>query len=75
MDIQRRRADVQGPPTMDQIERERREIGRRDALADEISAFIASVREGTRPVVDARDGRRALAAAIEIGQQLSRNAL
>lgn len=75
MDIQRRRVDAQGPPTMDQIEREQREIDRRDALADEISAFIASVRTGSRPVVDARDGRRALAAAIEIGHQLSRNAV
>ena len=75
MDIQRRRVDAQGPPTMEQIERETREIERRDALADEISAFIAAVREGSRPVVDGRDGRRALAAAIEIGQQLNRNAV
>ncbi|MEX0386164.1 Gfo/Idh/MocA family protein [Spiribacter onubensis] len=75
MDIQRRRVEAQGPPTMDQIEREKRDIDRRDALADEISAFVACIREGSRPVVDARDGRRALAAAIEIGQQLNRNAV
>ncbi|MEX0430500.1 Gfo/Idh/MocA family protein [Spiribacter insolitus] len=75
LDIQRRRVDAQGPPTMDQIEREKREIERRDALADEIGAFVASVHGGSRPIVDAQDGRRALAAAIEIGQQLNRNAV
>ena len=72
LEIQRRRDDAEGPPSMQQIEREKHAIGRRDALADEIGAFLRAIGERSRPVVDAHDGRRALAAAIDIGQQLSR---
>lgn len=73
LDIQRRRADAVGPPTMEQISREQQSPGRSDALADEIAAFVQAVRTGTRPVVSGEDGRRALAAAIDIGRQLDRS--
>ncbi len=73
LDVQRRRPDAAGPPTMDQITREQRSPGRSDALADEINAFVRAIHEGSRPVVSGDDGRRALAAAIEIGRQLNRN--
>ena len=75
LDIQRRRPNADGPPTMEQITREQRAPGRSDALADEIAAFIHAVRTATPPVVSGTDGRRALAAAIEIGRQLDRNPL
>lgn len=75
LDIQRRHAEDGAPPSMDQIKHERREAGQNDALADEIDAFINAIQSGAAPVVSGTDGRRALAAAIEIGHQLSRNAL
>jgi predicted dehydrogenase len=39
---------------------------RRDTLADEIRAFMESVRNGTRPLVSGLEGRRALALATAI---------
>lgn len=74
LDIQRRDAPDNAPPSMDQIQHERRQAGSNDALADEIDAFISAIDNGSAPVVSGTDGRRALAAAIEIGQQLTRNA-
>ncbi len=73
LDIQRRDPNHQGPPTMAQIRHETQAPGQTDALADEIAAFVAAVQGTQPPVVSGEDGRRALAAAIEIGQQLSRN--
>jgi len=72
LDIQRRDPGHDGPPTMDQIHHEKQAPGQRDALADEIAAFIAAVRGAQPPVVSGEDGRRALAAAIDISHQLSR---
>jgi predicted dehydrogenase len=71
LDIQRRQADAPGPPTMEQISHERIDATARDALADEIHAFVDAIRTGQSPVVSAEDGRRALAAAIDIGKQLN----
>ncbi|MDR9433061.1 MAG: Gfo/Idh/MocA family oxidoreductase [Spiribacter sp.] len=73
LNIQRRDPDHSGPPTMEQITKETHTPGKRDALADEIDAFIHAVRAQHAPIVSAEDGRRALSAAIDIGQQLSRN--
>ncbi len=73
LDIQRRQAQDNAPPSMDQIQHERREAGQNDALADEIDAFLTAIQTDTPPVVSGVDGRRALAAAIEIGHQLNRN--
>lgn len=39
---------------------------RRDTLADEVRAFVASVKNGTRPLVSGIEGRRALALATLI---------
>jgi predicted dehydrogenase len=39
---------------------------KRDTLADEIRAFAKSVQEGTRPLVSGADGRRAIALATTI---------
>ncbi len=70
LDIQRRDPQASGPPTMEQITHERIEPGRSDALADEISSFIKTIQTNSRPVVSGEDGKRALAAAIEISRQL-----
>ncbi|RLC28025.1 MAG: gfo/Idh/MocA family oxidoreductase [Deltaproteobacteria bacterium] len=43
-----------------------------DPLADEISSFVHAVRNGSDPVVSGRDGRNALAIALEIIHQIER---
>lgn len=76
VDIRRKRgADADAAPTMDDIEQARRTLAPGDALRAEIAAFLRSIREGTPPVVTGEDGRRALAAAIEISRQLRENPL
>ena len=42
-----------------------------DALMTEIQAFVAAVNNGTRPVVSGREGRDALAAALEIDRMIA----
>lgn len=83
MDMQARRVDIRRklssdadtPPTMDDIQQEQRTLPPGDALQAEIAAFLNTVRVGGRPVVSGEDGRRALAAAIEISRQLRENPL
>ena len=45
---------------------------RRDTLADELRAFVESVRTGTMPQVSGADGRRALSLAKEIESNIMR---
>jgi predicted dehydrogenase len=45
-------------------------IDRRDTLADEIKAFIQSAADGTRPLVSGIEGRRALALATTITENI-----
>jgi len=45
---------------------------RRDTLADEIRSFVKSIQEGTRPIVSGIEGRRALALATAIADNISR---
>ena len=42
-----------------------------DALMTEIQAFVAAVRDGTPPVVSGREGRDALAVALEIDRMIA----
>lgn len=49
-----------------QISMENFEIIEKDALEEEIAAFLECVRSGSRPVVDGEQGRRALSVALEI---------
>jgi predicted dehydrogenase len=42
-----------------------------DALMTEIEAFIGAVRHGTQPVVSGREGRDALAIALEIDRMIA----
>jgi len=42
-----------------------------DALMTEIQAFVDAVRHGTRPVVSGREGRDALAVALEIDRMIA----
>ena len=46
------------------------EVEQRDALEDELAAFLGAVRSGTEPRVSAADGRKALAVALEISRQI-----
>ncbi len=45
-------------------------IDRRDTLADEIKAFVQSAADGTRPLVSGIEGRRALALATTITENI-----
>jgi predicted dehydrogenase len=45
---------------------------KRDTLADEIRAFIKSLQDGTRPIVSGQEGRRALALATTIANNVTR---
>src|SRR5208283_2464079 len=47
-------------------------VEKRDTLADEIRAFIKSVQDGTRPIVSGIEGRRALALATTIADNVTR---
>jgi predicted dehydrogenase len=56
-----------------QITAEEKLFAEGDALQNEITAFLQAIREGVPPVVSGEDGRRALAAALEISHQLVQN--
>lgn len=53
-----------------EISAEELEVEERDALEEEIGAFIESVRSGCPPCVDGEQGRNALAVALEISRQI-----
>lgn len=57
------------------IASERLELGPGDALNSEIQAFVASVRNGTAPLVSGADGLQALETANEIIRQLEAHPL
>jgi predicted dehydrogenase len=64
----KREALVEGEPPLDS-EAFRQPAG--DALMTEIRAFVAAVRNGTPPVVSGREGRDALAVALEIDRMIA----
>ncbi len=61
--------DEQGYP---QLSIEEFYIDQRDALEDEISSFLHSVRTGEKPVVDGVQGLHALNVALDISQRISK---
>jgi predicted dehydrogenase len=42
-----------------------------DALQEELQSFVESVRSGSKPLVDGRTARKALAIALEISKLVS----
>jgi len=60
-------ADDSGYPEMSM---EEIEIDERDALEEEVNAFLQAVKTGGRPRVDGNDGRRALDVALSISRQI-----
>ncbi|MDR3567133.1 MAG: UDP-2,3-diacylglucosamine diphosphatase LpxI [Syntrophobacteraceae bacterium] len=53
-----------------QLSLENFEIVEKDALEEEIAAFVRSAMTGSRPEVDGEQGRRALAVALEISSMI-----
>lgn len=53
-----------------QISMEEIELDERDALEEEIIAFLHAVKTGGKPAVDGVEGRRALAVALDISRQI-----
>jgi len=65
-----RKGEGVGPDGMPQVSIEERSLGDGDALKAEIESFLQAAATGGVPVVSAEDGRRALATAIQITQQV-----
>lgn len=68
--IYRRQPGASMVPGLPDVAVEERSFAQGDALRDEIDAFIASVRDGTPPVVSGEDGKRALEVAEQISSRL-----
>jgi predicted dehydrogenase len=62
-------ADEDGYP---QVSMEEIEIEERDALEEEVLTFLKAVRGGPPPTVGGREGKQALAVALEISSQIGR---
>ena len=60
-------ADEEGYP---QVSMEEMEIEERDALEEEILSFLKAIRGGPPPAVGGREGKQALAVALEISSQI-----
>ncbi|HEX7128431.1 MAG TPA: Gfo/Idh/MocA family oxidoreductase [Thermodesulfobacteriota bacterium] len=69
-----RRLPPERPDDLPEIVGEQRALPRRDALADEVAAFVAAVRTRGRPPVSGEDGLRALEAAERIVDAMRRYA-
>ena len=69
------REDELGEEGFPQLSMEQFEITERDSLEEEIGAFLRSVRTAERPEVDGEQGRRALAAALEISNRIEEQTL
>lgn len=61
-----RKGSVEMYPGIPEVVSEHQEFGQSDAILDEIQSFIDAIRDGGAPLVSGRDGRRALATAIDI---------
>ena len=71
----RRTTDTLEPGGIPEIRSDRQTFPGGDAIMSEIAAFLACIRDGSRPVVSGEDGRQALATAIEITRQLNEHPL
>jgi predicted dehydrogenase len=67
-----RRLPPEAPDDLPEIVGEQRTLPRRDALADEVAAFVAAVRTRGRPPVSGEDGLRALEAAERVIEAMRR---
>jgi len=67
-----RRPDAVAQGAMPAVAVEERSFGQGDALLAEIEAFVAAIRDGTRPVVSGEDGLRALETATRIAELVAR---
>ncbi|HZF17715.1 MAG TPA: Gfo/Idh/MocA family oxidoreductase [Steroidobacteraceae bacterium] len=66
-----RKGDGVGADGLPQVSIDERSFGESDALRAEIEAFLAAAASGSTPVVSGEDGRRALATAIQITEQVA----
>lgn len=65
-----RKGDGEMFPGVPNVKMEEKSLEQTDALKEEISSFIESVRTGKPPVVTGEDGKRALATALMINRKL-----
>jgi predicted dehydrogenase len=57
-------------PGLPGITMQEKDFAESDALLKEIEAFLCAVKNGTSPIVDGEDGRRALEVALQISRRL-----
>ncbi len=71
-DYQTQQASVSraGGPGASELVVRQLSVDRRDTLADEVQAFVRSALDGTRPLVSGLEGRRALALATTIADNI-----
>ncbi|MBW2102558.1 MAG: Gfo/Idh/MocA family oxidoreductase [Deltaproteobacteria bacterium] len=72
LDVTRLASEGRPPDSLPQLTSNTKRFPDSDPLADQISAFVEAVSEGSEPVVSGRDGRRALAVALGIMDQIKR---
>jgi predicted dehydrogenase len=65
--------EIGAHPSSDAIKITKPTIVKEEPLMTELRAFIQAVRERSCPVVSLEDGRRALALALEINQQIEQH--
>jgi predicted dehydrogenase len=65
-----RKGEGVGPDGLPQVTIDERSYGDGDALKSEIESFLEAAATGRAPVVSGEDGRRALATAIQITEQV-----
>ncbi len=72
LDYQSQKASVsrRGPSTSAELVAHPLTMDRRDTLFDELRSFVQSAQDGTRPLVSGIEGRRALALAATIEQNI-----
>ena len=68
--IYRKKTGLNLIPGLPGVTIEERTFDQGDSLQDEINAFVASVRDGSPPVVSGADGKRALEVAMQITGKL-----
>jgi predicted dehydrogenase len=65
-----RKGDSEMYPGIPELVSETQQFERGDPIRAEIASFLAAIRDGKPPLVSGADGRRALATAIDITEQL-----
>jgi len=68
------KGDTRNPPNLFPIVNKEEEFPDSDPMADQIRSFVEAIRNGTAPKVSGDDGKKVLAVALSIIEQINRKA-